>query len=134
MVANDKCDPYVPTALNLLPKRAKCTPSTQTTQSSNSPSGAAPGAGPIIGIVFCLLVIAGILVAFLYWRHKTKIQRFIPVQMFPVEESNTALDEDLLQGKEAESLDDEALKATVNKNLKDPSNVNNTNDDFNPRA
>jgi len=127
LVVGDKCDIGAPGAINLLPTKIPC--------SSTSTGGSNAGklSGGIIALVVLIVIAAvvAILVTTLYLYRKNAFGNLRPHQILgqkrslQLEEESTALDDDLLEAKEADELDDNAIKETLSSNNGDST--------FNPR-
>jgi len=116
-----------PGAINLLPTKIPC--------SSTSTGGSNAGklSGGIIALVVLIVIAAvvAILVTTLYLYRKNAFGNLRPHQILgqkrslQLEDESTALDDDLLEAKEADELDDNAIKETLSSNNGDST--------FNPR-
>jgi len=109
LVPGTKCD--VNTGLNLLPKKMKC-PSKQDTQTKEGISGGMVAL--IVILVLGAMVIFGI--GGWFFLKKKNFGNFFgnePKTFQMYESGNTALDDDLLESKEAEPLDEETIEQTL---------------------
>lgn len=101
----------------MLPKPIKCTGTggnDSPTTSSPSDSGTVFGIGSAVAVAVCVILVLLGLFTFLYWRYrKHSTQPTANMQHF--EEINTALDEDLLEAKEAKSLNDDGKNTNSEK-------------------
>lgn len=142
LIAGDKCT--VDGGLNLLPKKVACTSSgTSSTSngfyllfifldfvgnvSSDQVTHHKVAIGIVVLIVFLIIgVIAAIIGGLFYLNRKNRFSFFLKLNLFTnirnlqfrplggYDDSGTALDEDLLQSKDAEPIDEEEIVKNLN--------------------
>jgi len=128
-VAGTKCDINNPKSINLLPTHTACEDNT----SGNNGKKISPGITVFIVFMVAFVVFGGIGAALYVYHKRGGRISFLPNVGRKVkttvhyEEESTALDDDLLEAKEADELDDNVIKETLGSKTSDESN-------FDPRS
>jgi len=115
IVAGDQCN--ISTGLDLTPQQFACTSSSGVIGSSSDaiPSSHKISAGIIVLILFFILLVIGVIVGGLYYLNKKKnLMGNLPNtwkwDKLRGDNTSTALDEDLLEAREAQTLDDHEIE------------------------